>query len=98
MKIFVKTDSANIIYFQHLAGARLANNQADLTPVQDLFLSLMAIEDIKAIKVRDEKLDALCKSQGIRFSRTYDRFQKGGDIRNIFRERQRNYDKMFNKQ
>lgn len=98
LKTFVKTDAAHIIYFEHLAGAKLADTQADLTPKQDIFLSLMAVEDINSMKVRDEEFKALCKSQGVKFSRTYNRFKTGGSLRNIFRERQKNYDKeVFNK-
>lgn len=94
----MKTDAAHILYYQHLAGCRICEKQADLTFKQDLFLSLMAVEDINSERMRNEELEALCKSQGIKFSRKYNRFQKGGDLRDIFRRRQRELDKNVFKQ
>lgn len=87
----MKTNEANIIYYQHFAGCKIAKTQADATIEQDVFLQMMAAEDINMIQNRNVEIRSLCKSQGVRFHKTYDRFNNTGSLRSAFKERQRAY-------
>ena len=51
----------------HKNGTPIAKIMMDLTLLQKLFLQFMAVEDLKHDKNFDIKIDALCKSQGIKF-------------------------------
>lgn len=76
-----------MLYHTHKNGAKLCNNQLDLTEHQKYFLSLMTVEDIKEEVNFKAKFNALCKSQGVKFKDDDSRFSSSNSIRDQARKR-----------